>query len=160
MVIPRHRTTSMECFVQKFLNSDTHLKLTQPSKKMETAIPCLIPSLTNATDTVVVTDRDTRALPSGYKTLTSSQEEMLLRITPGVALISPSTTSSQGHRHISALPVSPQLPTYRGHVGTANKAMTAGRLAEVAKIKRHQLPTTLNAVTKREGSCFRHNNKE
>lgn len=128
---------------------------------METTIPCLIPSVTTLPlSTVEVADRDTRAAPSGYKTLTSSQEEeMLPRITPGVALISPSTTS-QGHRHLSALPASPQLPMYRGHVGTANKAMTAGRLAQVAKIKRHQLSTTLNAVSKREGSCFRHNNKE
>lgn len=60
---------------------------------------------------------------------------MLARITPGVALIS-SNTTSQGHRHLSALPASPQLPMYRDHMGTANKAATAGRLGEVVKIKR------------------------
>lgn len=101
---------------------------------METAIPCLIPSLTTPPlSTVVVADRDTRSAPSGcYKTLTSSQEEeMLARITPGVALI-----TSQGHRHLSALPASPQLPMYRDRMGTANKAVTAGRLGEVVKIKR------------------------
>lgn len=77
-------------------------------ERREATIPCLIPSLTTpALSAVVVADRDTRAAPSGYETLTSSQEEeMLPRITPGVALISPSTTS-QGHRHLSALPSSP-----------------------------------------------------